>query len=87
MGVAASGGEDGRAINETKLYIDWKTQSSTKNEARAWPEPVMHDVMGLSRHLFDVLMELNDTAFTDEPGAPELVDHMPDLSTFVPVLD
>ena len=54
--------------------------------AKAWEPRVMQDVLGLSRHLFEVLTQLNAEAFTTEPGAPELVGYMPDTSTFVPVL-
>ena len=55
--------------------------------AKAWEPRVMQDVLGLSRHLFEVLTELDSEAFTTEPGAPELVGYMPDPDTFVPVLE
>lgn len=54
-----------------------KTVPQAMFERRAWSERVLHDVMGLSRHLMEVLIDLDAAAFTNEPGAPELVGHVP----------
>lgn len=68
-------------LDEIDGWCDLPTSSKTVPQAmferRAWSERVLHDVMGLSRHLMEVLIDLDAAAFTDEPGAPELVGHVP----------
>ena len=53
-------------------------------QVRSWSDDVLHDVRVISTLLLNELMDLDADAFTDEPGAAELLGHLPEGPMAVP---